>query len=641
MDKFNIMAYRFFLLLFFFSTSILSAQKNDYAIQLIPDSLKVNANAVVRFEQIDINITSQQSMTIKTKRVVSVLNEHGLDEIEATEYYDKSRTVRNIEGIVYDASGTEIKKIKRKDFRDQSAVGGGTMITDDRYLYLDYTPTQYPFTFEYDSEVSTSTTAFIPQWMPLSSYLVSVEKCILNVTFPSNLGFKKKESSFAGYNIQKTEDNSKQLSYTATNFLSQKREDYSPSIYTIFPRVMMGLEVMHLQGIDGNAKTWKEFGEWYTKEILTGTIELPEATTAKMKSLVGDEKDPIKKAKIIYNYVQQKSRYVSIQLGIGGWKPMLAKDVDRLGYGDCKALTNYTKALLKAVDVESYNVILYGDRNKRDIDADFVSMQGNHMILAVPDGNNYVWLECTSQEDPFGYQGIFTDDRNVLVIKPDGGEIVRTKIYTDEDNSQISKGKYTIAENGDFAGIIKIVSQGSQYSRKVDLEKALPTDQEKHYKDYWDNINSLKIDKISYSNDKEKVSFTEDSQISGTHYATVSGNKMLFTVNLYNKYTNTVKRIRNRKNAFEISRGYYDSDEIEISLPEGYAIEFLPQNAEFKSKFGEYKTEIIKKDDRNIIYKRTMFLKHGLYANTEYEDYRQYFEKVTRNDNAKIILIKT
>jgi hypothetical protein len=30
---------------------------------------------------------------------------------------------------------------------------------------------------------------------------------------------------------------------------------------------------------------------------------------------------------------------------------------------------------------------------------------------------------------PFGYQDTFTEDRNILVIKPEGGEIVRTKLY--------------------------------------------------------------------------------------------------------------------------------------------------------------------------------------------------------------------
>jgi hypothetical protein len=59
-----------------------------------------------------------------------------------------------------------------------------------------------------------------------------------------------------------------------------------------------------------------------------------------------------------------KAPFVSIQVGIGGWKPIQPL-VDRLGYGDCKALTNYTKALLAAVDVPSYNVVLYGDSTKK------------------------------------------------------------------------------------------------------------------------------------------------------------------------------------------------------------------------------------------------------------------------------------
>jgi hypothetical protein len=53
---------------------------------------------------------------------------------------------------------------------------------------------------------------------------------------------------------------------------------------------MMGLEEFHLEGVDGKAKTWKEFGEWYSREVLSGTTALSEETKAKMKVLVGDEK---------------------------------------------------------------------------------------------------------------------------------------------------------------------------------------------------------------------------------------------------------------------------------------------------------------------------------------------------------------
>jgi hypothetical protein len=293
------------------------------------------------------------------------------------------------------------------------------------------------------------------------------------------------------------------------------------------------------------------------------------------------------------------------------------------------------------VDVPSYNTILYGNPRKRNIEADFVSMQGNHMILAVPNQDSYIFLECTSQVDPFGYQGTFTDDRNVLVVKPEGGEIVRTKIYEDKDNLQMSKGIYSIAENGDFSGKIGIISEGSQYNQKFNNDKLSPTEMEAFYKDYWSTINNLKIKKITFNNDSNKISFTENAEISAVNYGNLSANKMMFALNAFNPLTQSVKRIRNRKNPLEIQRGSVDVDEIEITLPANFSIEFLPSNVEINGKFGEYKTEIIKKDNSNIIYKRKFFLKKGLYTNKEYDEFRLFMEQISRNDNAKIILTKS
>ncbi|MDQ6471534.1 hypothetical protein RB619_12840 [Flavobacterium sp. LHD-80] len=150
----------------------------------------------------------------------------------------------------------------------------------------------------------------------------------------------------------------------------------------------------------------------------------------------------------------------------------------------------------------------------------------------------------------------------------------------------------------------------------------------------------MKLGKITFSNDKENVRFTEDVQLSAINYASISANKMIFAIDAFNQNGESVKRIRNRKNPFEIQRGYLDSDEIEVNLPPGFTIEFLPANYELKGKFGEYKTEIIKKDNNKLIYKRSMFLNKGKYSNKEYDEYRLFREQISRNDNAKIILIK-
>lgn len=628
----------FFLL--YINSFVSYSQKTDYSTLFIPDSLKTNANAVIRFNQIDITISSQRKMKIHTKRAVTVFNERGQYAIDANENYDKSTSVSSIEAIVYNAFGKEIKKIRRSDFKDQTATDGGTMFSDSRVLYLDYTPTEYPFTLVYESEVTTSNTAFIPTWMPITSYFVSIQKSIINVYYPDNLGFKKKETNFSKFKVEKITDTSTQLSYQVSNIIAQKAESNSPSVITIFPKMLLGLEYFNLEGVDGNAKTWKEFGQWYSDKILSGTTELSDETKSKIKALVGNEKDPIKKAKLIYKYVQEKSRYVSIQVGIGGWKPMYAKDVDRLGYGDCKALSNYTKALLNVVDVASYNTIIYGNTEKMNIDSDFVSMQGNHMILAIPNGTEYVFLECTSQEDPFGYQGTFTDDREVVVIKPEGGEIVRTKVYSDKGNTQISKGNYTILENGDLSGKIAIVSEGTQYSRKAEIEKLKPTDKEAFYKEYWDNINNLKIEKVAFTNDKEKIILTENIDIQAREYGVLNGNTMMFPLNAYNQFSEVPQRYRTRNNPLEIDRGFLDQDEIEITLPENYVIDAKPSNFEIKDKFGEYKTELVVVNPTKLIYKRSFMLNKGLYEKSEYENYRKFREQIAKADNSKIVLTK-
>jgi len=111
-------------------------------------------------------------------------------------------------------------------------------------------------------------------------------------------------------------------------------------------------------------------------------------------------------------------------------------------------------------------------------------------------------------------------------------------------------------------------------------------------------------------------------------------------VNLYNQYEGNFKRIRNRKTPFEIARGFYDEDEIKISLPEGFAIESMPKAFEISGKFGSYKTELVQKGNNELLYKRQIFIKKGLYSNQEYEEYRTFADQIARNDNSKIVLLK-
>lgn len=621
-------------------TSFAFGQKLEYSILTIPDSLKQNANAVLRNSEMNISIPTQNTMTIKSKVITTVLNEYGLKNLDLSENYDKNRKIAKIEATVYDSFGKELKTFKKKDFRDVSVADGISVFNDNRALYIDYTPVTYPFTVVFETEIETSNTAFIPAWSPIDNFLVSTQKTSLTITFSPDLNLKTKEINFSkNYTIEKNVT-SNSVSYSAKNVIAKKREELTPSFTNVFPIVYFALEKFQLENVSGSASNWKEFGKWYYNSLLSDTEEIPEVTQQKIKSLIGNEKNPIEIAKIIYTFVQEKTRYVSVQVGIGGWKPMLAKDVDKLGYGDCKALTNYTRSLLKMVDIPSYYTVVWAGNERRNIHEDIASIQGNHVILALPHENKLHWLECTSQIQPFGFQGDFTDDRNVLIIKPDGGEIVSTKLFSEAENLKTIKGSYAISPEGNLSGKINIVSKGLQYDNEFGKERLSREEQIKRYKDEFDNINNLSIKKISFSNDKNNVQFTEDLELQAESYAQNTGGKLMFAVNAFDQNSYVPKKYKTREFPFEIERGYSNEDEIEISLPEGFSVEAKPNDNEITTEFGSYKIEFITAENNKIICKRKLTIKKGFFESSKYENYRKFRETIARTDNSKILITK-
>ena len=171
------------------------SQNLNWSVLSIPDSLKANANTVIRNSELTIEIKSKNNYVVTEKRVVTVLNELGLQQLDVSEYYDKSTSVKDIEAIVYDAFGKIIKKIKRKEFKDNS-ISEGSVVTDGRLLYLDYTPSQYPFTIEFSSVVESSNTAFLPKWIPVSKFYTSIQFSSLQLINNSGVQLRHKEKNF-------------------------------------------------------------------------------------------------------------------------------------------------------------------------------------------------------------------------------------------------------------------------------------------------------------------------------------------------------------------------------------------------------------------------------------------------------------
>ena len=194
--------------------------------------------------------------------------------------------------------------------------------------------------------------------------------------------------------------------------------------------------------------------------------------------------------------------------------------------------------------------------------------------------------------------------------------------------------------DGAIEGSIKITSAGLQYDNKYVYATASPDELDKMYKNRFSNVNNLKLKKTELKNELDSHEFIEDISIEAGGYANMSGNRIIFAVNVFNQTSVIPQRYRNRKTPLEIRTGFYDVDEVTIQLPEGFTVEAKPDDVTLTDKFGEYKAEYVIVSPNQMLYKRSLMINNGLYDSTEYENYRLFREKIAKNDNAKMVLVK-
>lgn len=590
----------------------------------------------------DIQVLAVDRMTYQFMKVVTVYNAAGDAHARAALSYDKEVKVKDIEAVVYDQLGIEIETVKKRDFKDIAAADGFSLYRDDRVLYADYEPSQYPYTMKFTYQVESSDTGVVPQWYFLPGYGVGLQQSTYKITYASeNLKPIIKEQNLEGVTLNVTNDLNTTI-YEATGIPAVSGEVLSPSYYYLLPRLSVRLPNFNFKGYNGKVDNWQELGHWMQDVLLEGRDELDPATIARAQNLVKGVDDDLEKAKRIYQYVQDNTRYVSVQIGIGGLRPISAIEVDRSKYGDCKGLTNYTKALLKAVGVESYYAVVESGDTKIDMQGDFPDLlQGNHVILAIPYNDTLYWVDCTSSINPFGYLGSFTDDRTVLLVTPEGGKLVRTASYLDKENKGEIKAAIKVKEDLSMEADVDVVSKGIKYNKRQALEQETKEHVENYYKTLWDNINGVNVKEYAFENDRDHIVFTERVNFYTPNFLAKNGEGYLLPLNPLNNDTYVPPRERNRKYPFLVQRGAFEEDEIDIEFPEDFTISSLPEDVFIDSEFGNYSASVHKNTDGTLSYKRSFFLKAGSYQKEAYQKFRSFLRTVAREDDKKIILYKT
>ncbi len=580
---------------------------------------------------------SPTSAVRKESRVITILNNKGNSAAHFLCMCDKFSSLSKFSGeVLAGTGGQSIRKIKKSELQMTEYSSG--LASDDYMYYFECSAPSYPFTVKYEWEVKYKDGLIVYQtFIPQNEYNQAVMKASYKLQTPAGDVCRYRAVNTQAVVKQAKLADGKTLSEVSVeNLPAVEPEVYGPAPSETLPIIYFAPSSFTYDGSKGTMNDWKAFGVWQY-DLLKGRDQLPDALRNKVHELTADCNTPREKVQAIYNYLGATTRYVSIQLGIGGFQPIAAADVCRVGFGDCKGLSNYARAMLAELGIDSrYTVI---STNNERLLTDFASVnQMNHAILQVPLSQDTLWLECTNPQLPFGYVHSSIAGHDALLAAPDGGTIYRLPTYPDSLNTQVNRARVILAPAGETKIENREISCLFQYETESVITRLEPAKQKDRLRSGISlpqaEINNIQVNEQKTARPQIDISYT----ISSLQYSNKTGNRLFVPVNVFRK-SFTVPENKQRTLPIRITYGYLDTDSIQLQLPEGYAIESLPKTLTIEGKFGKFHSSV-RVEGNQVYITHQLLMRRGTYPKEDYAAFADFRKQVAGQYNIKMILRK-
>ncbi len=625
------------LVLLFIPLFSFSQKESNWSITEMPLELAIGANEVIRLSDQHFEVKSLKEGRYYHKEVVTILNEES-DANVLVVYYDLDSKIKNLEARIYDAKGTLIRKVAKDEIKDYPAVDGYSLYQDDRLQFIEINQASYPYTIVWEYEKTMEGIDFIlyPDWM-IQGFNQGIETSSYTLTVPKEI-----QPQFEWHNMEldgsKT-DEGKSIVYhwEVENLKPVKKEAYGPPSIEILPMLLISPSDFLVENISGSMSSWKDFGQ-FIYSLFEGKDQLPDEVTAEIRERIAGISDTKEKVEILYRFLQEKMRYVSVQLGIGGWQPFDANYVAKNSYGDCKALTNYMMALLKKAGITSHPVLIKNGSLNYQITKDFTNPSFNHVILYVPEID--YWLECTSNNYPANYIGKGNMARTALMITKEGGVLKRTPAVEPQAHKENIKASIQINSNG----TANISYQSELTGSRHEFFRYAASNYSPKEKEEWLQENSaltkMNINKLEINCQKDRAEAQFNYSVQVMKYGSAAGKRMFIPLNQISVYGEAPSKLDNRLYPVYHRRAYSEVLDIEIELPQGFSVEALPFPEEtLESEFASYKLQIKEENGKVYLHREVEFRPHILPA-SDYDKFRKFYRDISRREKAKLVLVE-
>lgn len=595
-------------------------------------SVLLAQNAVVE-EAVTEVVCSSPTMAVQHfKTVTTIQNEHGASQALFLWSCSKNDKLTGFKGQVVDAAGRVIRKIKESNL--SRTEYSPYLAIDDYKVYFDYTPPSYPVTVTYEWTVESRDNLIeFPSFCPQTDYDISVKKATYCLKAPKSMRVRYAIQNIdAQVHVADVENDKQTFALQVENLPALKKEAFSRPMNERLPLAWFAPTDFVYYGTKGSLDCWADYGKW-EYGLIQGRDQLTEAERQELHQLTDGLKTDREKVEAIYHRLEKNTRYVAVLLGIGGQQPAPASHVSKSGFGDCKGLSNYMRAMLNEVGIVSHYTTI--STTNRRLLSRFASVgQMNHVILQVPLSGDTLWLECTNPQLPMGYVHARIAGHDAIEISERGGKLVHLPAYADSSNVMHNTISIQLSNQG--AADVKFEQQttNSQYESMIPMLKMAEKDRQSAL---FQMVHVPQAEVRQLELTEAGASIRLEADIKSQRYATQTGQRLMVPVCPIHRGYAVPNSNTERQEDIYRDMGYLDVDDISIHIPDGYEVEAKPKDMHVESMFGTF-SFTLREESQNVHVSIRLLMKSGTFPKALFPELASFIRTISASYNQKVVL---
>jgi hypothetical protein len=595
------------------------------------------SDAVIIKDEAKMEIETDGQALYTHHRIMKIFSDPGKRYSHQEIPFNQSVTVVEIKARTMHPDGEEFN-LESGDVRERSLLSNYVLYSDSKVKEFYFPQVRRNCVVEYEYQLRFSSLLFWSDWffqshLPIlhSKYTLVIPRYfdfnvrVLNDKIVPKVDFRKGKKVFVWETFDKG---------------AIRQEVFMPPAADLVSRLAFAPVDFEFDGKTYPSRSWNDIAGWYREMSQAGSVsaEEPRLLAQKLTSGLGS---PEEKMKVLFDYVQEHVRYVSIAIGTGAFKPLPCAEILEYGYGDCKDMTALLITLLRAVGIEAFPAMLSTKGHRRVLTDLPKVKQFDHVVTAVPSGDRYLWLDPACRNCRFGELPYEDQGASALVVKPDGGELTVTPETEQGENQTDTHWDVTLNSDGSVTGQVTIRATGQEgLAFRASLTELKPQRRRKALVGFlssWFAEPYLLATEFGNFEEKDSSIFVR-AGFEAEGFGVEQQDGLFLPIDLHTQnYLNLMFPHAQRRSPIIFDYRFVNTDQLDIIVPQGFQLQHLPAPVRLDESFGFFESTYQVEKDK-IVHKRLFVRKELFIPVGEYSRLTDFYDQAAAADNQRVIL---